>query len=112
MQSEQSGKQGSGSGPREMVKVDGALLRAPDGDLYFVPRKDLEPFRLPDDEQVSMEDALKKHGRSENPTFELSHAIFGTLAQRPRGEESLLGRMSDVLKSTTVVAAAHGRAQS
>jgi hypothetical protein len=98
-----------------MVKVDGALLRGPDGKLYFVPTKDLKAFRLPDDEQVSVEQALAKHGRSElaakarRPTFKLSYAVFGRLAQRPKGEESILGRMGDIVKSTTVVAAAHGR---
>lgn len=89
--------------------VEGMAIQRDDGSVYFIPAADLEVFRLPDADAVRMREAL---GQPEEVTgydfvggdyqagMGSAQAMFGPLAERPVGQESLLGGIGGVESRT------------
>lgn len=88
--------------------VDGMAIQREDGSVYFIPAADLEVFRLPDEDAVRMRESL---GQAEVTGYAVSpssyqadmgsaQAMFGPLAERPVGQESLLGGIGGVESRT------------
>jgi hypothetical protein len=96
---------------RKMEWVDGALVRGTKGEIYFVPKEDLQAFRLPPDEKATVEQVVMKQDDPEtlpHPDPKISLAVFGRVAQRPADSKRILKQFVRG-DGATVIRAAHGR---